>query len=74
MNRTPRLALGVALATGLLFLAARTGAEEKKKKPPAKEQTSADVVTVAVSADKPDADGLQTVTVTLTPQKPWREK
>jgi hypothetical protein len=64
MNRTVQLAHRVAVALGLLFAASLTNADEPKK--------GADVVKVVVAADMPDADGKQTVTITLTPQKPWR--
>ncbi len=35
------------------------------------EKTSADVVKATATADKPDADGKQTVTITLNIEKPW---
>jgi thiol:disulfide interchange protein len=35
------------------------------------EKTSADYVKATATADKPDADGKQTVTITLTIDKPW---
>jgi hypothetical protein len=35
------------------------------------EKTSADYVKATASADKPDADGKQTVTITLNIDKPW---
>jgi hypothetical protein len=62
VNRTVPLALAVVAA--LVFATARTKADDPK--------TSADVVKVAVSADKPDAEGQQTVTISLTLKKPWR--
>jgi hypothetical protein len=70
MHTTLRLALRVILALALLLAARRTSADEKKA--PVKKKTSADVVKVVVTADKPDADGKQTVTISLTPDKPWR--
>lgn len=63
MNRTVHWALGVVVA-GLLCAARMTDAGEPKK--------GTDVVKVVVAADKPDADGKQTVTISLTFMKPWR--
>jgi hypothetical protein len=69
MNRTLQLALGVALTLGLLSADGRTNAGDKKA--PAKKDTAPEVIKVVVTADKPDADGSQTATISLTPEKPW---
>jgi hypothetical protein len=65
-NRRIRLGrLALALLPGLLLVLAgnEAGAQGAKK--------SADVVKISAKADKPDDNGKQTVTATLTIEKPW---
>jgi hypothetical protein len=56
-----RLAL-VSLATGLLFAPSLVAADFKESK---------DAVKITATADKPNAEGLQTVTIAIDIQQPW---
>jgi DsbC/DsbD-like thiol-disulfide interchange protein len=58
-----RVALALVLGVLLSQAGNEAGAQGAKK--------SADVVKISAKADKPDDNGKQTVTVTLTIEKPW---
>lgn len=64
MNRTRILCVvgPLALAASFLLVAGAALAQAKK---------SESVVKASATADKPDADGKQTVTITLDIEKPW---
>jgi hypothetical protein len=52
----------VSLATGLLFAPSLIAADFKESK---------DAVKITATADKPNADGTQTVTISIDIQQPW---
>src|SRR6516162_7346720 len=56
-----RLAM-LSLATGLLFAPSLVAADFKDSK---------DAVKITATADKPNAEGAQTVTITIDIQQPW---